>query len=114
MFFDSSMSKKGALLSSVKRAPKREMTAADLGIMGEILTPHALPLFRVRFCINLFSFRPPFSFLFYHSFICFLVHRDRRSPKISASERKKRWRLSFPHYRTNKDLPTTPSISRNL
>lgn len=52
VFYDPRLSKKGALLSSAKPA-KREMQAADYAVVGEIINPNALPLFRVsisRFC----------------------------------------------------------------
>lgn len=45
VFYDPRYSKKGALLSAA-RAPKREKDPTDYAIVGEIITPHALPLFK--------------------------------------------------------------------
>jgi hypothetical protein len=50
VFYDPILSKKGALLSSAKPA-KREMQASDFAVVGEIINPHALPLFRVSYLI---------------------------------------------------------------
>jgi WD40 repeat protein len=45
VFFDPRFSVKGALISAGK-APKRELDPTDFAIIGEIITPNALPLFR--------------------------------------------------------------------
>jgi WD40 repeat protein len=45
VFYDATMSKKGALLSA-KKAPKREKDPTDFCVVGEIYNPLALPMFR--------------------------------------------------------------------
>lgn len=45
VFFDPRFSVKGAMISAGK-APRREKDPTDFAIMGEIITPNALPLFR--------------------------------------------------------------------
>jgi hypothetical protein len=45
VFFDPRFSVKGALISAGK-APKREKDPSDFAIIGQIMTPNALPLFR--------------------------------------------------------------------
>eukprot|EP01039_Chlorochromonas_danica_P001023 gene1025-1109_t len=45
VFYDASISKKGALLSS-RKAPKRLKDPSDYAAVGEIITPLALPMFR--------------------------------------------------------------------
>lgn len=47
VLFDPRFSEKGAMLSS-SRAPKREKDPSDFVVVGEILTPDALPMFKDR------------------------------------------------------------------
>ena len=47
VLFDPRFSEKGAMLSS-SRAPKREKDPTDFVVVGEILTPDALPMFKDR------------------------------------------------------------------
>lgn len=63
VFYDPRISKKGVLLSATK-APKREKDPTDYAIMGEILNPHALPMYRVR--ISLYCFLFSFSNTQFH------------------------------------------------
>lgn len=47
IFYDPRFSKKGVLLAATK-APKREKDPTDYAIVGEIVNPHALPLYRAE------------------------------------------------------------------
>ncbi len=47
VFYDPSISTKGALLSAGK-AYRRKADPSDFAIVGEIINPHALPMYRVR------------------------------------------------------------------
>ena len=48
VFFDPRLSKKGALLTAGKAPKRREKSAEDQTVVGEIFYPHALPLFKVE------------------------------------------------------------------
>jgi len=45
--YDPAMSEKGAMICTAKRAPKRAALSYTGGAM-HIMTPHALPMFKVR------------------------------------------------------------------
>lgn len=55
IFFDPRFSVKGALITS-SRAPKRAKDPSDFAAVGEIINPHALPMYRVSSYIYVFLY----------------------------------------------------------